>query len=83
MRPSRAYAMNENDETDKKLFLKVLSEESDQDNLEQVLNEEFRKQGKLREKIRVENKMATIVYTTAAAAEKALQNFRGGKVGKY
>lgn len=30
--------MNETDETDKKLFLKVLSEEPDQDNLERVLN---------------------------------------------
>ena len=30
--------MNENDETDKKLFLKVLSDEPDQDNLERILN---------------------------------------------
>jgi len=30
--------MTENDETDKKLFLKVLSEIKDQDNIEQVLN---------------------------------------------
>lgn len=27
--------------------------------------------------------MSTVVYTSAAAADKALQNFRGGKVGEY
>lgn len=27
--------------------------------------------------------MATVVYTSAATADKALQNFRGGKVGAY
>lgn len=27
--------------------------------------------------------MATVVYTSAATADKALQNFRNGKVGKY
>lgn len=30
--------MNETDETDKKLFLKVLSDKNDQENLERVLN---------------------------------------------
>lgn len=27
--------------------------------------------------------MATVVYTSGPSADKALHNFRGGKVGKY
>ena len=38
LRPSRAYAMTEGDETDKKLFLKIMSQVIDQENLENVLN---------------------------------------------
>lgn len=38
VRSSRAYGMTENDETDKKLFLKVLSPCDDQEDLERALN---------------------------------------------
>ena len=69
--------------------MKVLADE-DQDKLERFLNvniylsqDEFTKHGKLREKIRMENKMATVVYTSTSAADKALQNYRSGKVGSY
>lgn len=38
LKPSRAYSMVETDETDKKLFLKVTSQQDDQDDLERTIN---------------------------------------------
>lgn len=38
MRPSRAYGMSENDETDKKLFLKIVSPIDDQEDAERTIN---------------------------------------------
>lgn len=37
----------------------------------------------MREKIRVENNKASIVYTSSEVADRVLQNFKGGKIGKY
>lgn len=38
LKPSRAYTIQECDETDKKLFLKIISQVEDQEDLEAVLN---------------------------------------------
>jgi len=38
LKASRNYAMNESDETDKKLFLKIITQYDDQDDLERAIN---------------------------------------------
>ena len=48
-----------------------------------VTQEEFRKEGKLREKIRIEGNKAIIQYTSSEGADRALQTFKNGKIGKY
>lgn len=37
----------------------------------------------MREKVRVDNGKAVIIYTSGPVADKVLHNFKGGKIGKY
>lgn len=63
--------------------MKVIGPSDDNEEVERVLNEAFRKEGQLREKIRVDNSRASVVFTSAEAADKVLATFKTGKIGKY
>lgn len=53
LKPSRAYSIYENDQTDKKLFLKVTTQIDDLAEVEKLVNDWFSNEGKLRERIRI------------------------------
>lgn len=80
---ARAYALGENEETDKKLFVKILSPIEDLENLERALNDTFRREGKLREKVRVESGKTFVNFTSAEVANKVLLNSKNFKIGKF
>lgn len=37
----------------------------------------------MREKVRVDNGKAVIIYTSGSVADKVLHNFKAAKIGKY
>lgn len=43
----------------------------------------FRNEGKLREKIRLEGGKGPIIFTSSEAADRALKNFKTVKIDKY
>lgn len=74
----RAFKIGQNDETDKKLFLKISPVvQFDAPKLEKYFNGYFRKFGELREKIKIDqinnlSSKALVTFTSVDAGEKAL-----------
>jgi hypothetical protein len=62
--------------------VKILSPIDDLENLERALNDTFRREGRLREKVRVESGRTLVNFTSIEVANKVLLNSKNFKIGK-